>query len=121
MDTPIQHIVILGGGSAGWITAGVIAAEHKLTPTTGLHITLIESPEVATIGVGEGTWPSMRNTLKKMGISETEFLRSCDASFKQGSQFIDWVEQGSGAYYHPFSLPEGRPSTQPCSTLVASC
>ena len=58
----VKHIVILGGGSAGWLTAGVIAAEHHANTPDGIKITLIESPDVPTIGVGEGTWPSMRNT-----------------------------------------------------------
>ncbi|MGO4469818.1 tryptophan 7-halogenase [Pseudoduganella sp. RAF53_2] len=56
----LQHIVIVGGGSAGWLTAGVIAAEHAAHAGARLHVTLLESPDVAPIGVGEGTWPSMR-------------------------------------------------------------
>lgn len=105
---PIKHIVILGGGSAGWLTAGVIAAEHKCHQNPRLQITLVESPSVATIGVGEGTWPTMRATLKKMGVSETDLFTQCDASFKQGAKFAKWV---SGAehdyYYHPLVLPLG--------------
>lgn len=104
-ERPVNHIVILGGGSAGWLTAGVIAAEHRSSP---IKITLVESPGVAPIGVGEGTWPTMRATLKKMGVSETELFTECDASFKQGAKFVKWV---SGAeddyYYHPLVLPVG--------------
>lgn len=104
----IRHIVILGGGSAGWLTAGVIAAEHQCHKNPHLQITLVESPSVATIGVGEGTWPTMRATLKKMGVSETDLFTQCDASFKQGAKFAKWV---SGAehdyYYHPLVLPLG--------------
>lgn len=109
-EKPIQHIVILGGGSAGWLTAGVIAAEHSTNGNNSrpIKITLVESPSVATIGVGEGTWPTMRATLKKMGVSETELFTECDASFKQGAKFVKWV---SGAdddyYYHPLVLPVG--------------
>ena len=104
MDRPVRKIIILGGGSAGWLTAGVIAAEYR----EGLNITLVESPDVPTIGVGEGTWPSMRDTLRKMGISERDFIRECDASFKQGSKFIGWkTGDKSEFYYHPFSLPQG--------------
>ena len=104
MSKAIQNIIILGGGSAGWLTAAVIAAEHG----EGLQITLVESPDVPIIGVGEGTWPSMRDTLKKIGVSESAFIAECDASFKQGSKFIGWKD-GSAAdfYYHPFSLPHG--------------
>ncbi|MDO6680241.1 MULTISPECIES: tryptophan halogenase family protein [unclassified Shewanella] len=139
MEQAINHIVIVGGGTAGWITAGILAAEHnadngKLSPSPKLNITLIESPDVATIGVGEGTWPSMRTTLKKIGISETEFLISCDASFKQGSRFINWTHsltenhsnnpnnspsnspsnKSSDHYLHPFSLPMGTNEIDLC-------
>lgn len=103
-EQAIRKVLILGGGSAGWLTAGVLAAEHG----ERLDITLIESPDVPTIGVGEGTWPSMRETLRKMGVSERDFIRECDASFKQGSKFIGWQRAGSDDfYYHPFSVPQG--------------
>jgi tryptophan halogenase len=108
----IRHIVIVGGGSAGWLTAGVLAAEHRAASGAGLHITLIESPNVAPIGVGEGTWPTMRDTLRKIGASETDFFRECDASFKQGSRFNGWVNGGADDYYfHPFVLPQGYSET----------
>ena len=104
----VKHIVIVGGGSAGWITAGTLAAEHKTRQNDAIKITLIESPDVATIGVGEGTWPSMRNTLKLMGIAESEFMTFCGASYKQGSKFINWCNgQGQDVYYHPFVTPPG--------------
>lgn len=99
----LRRIVIVGGGSAGWLTAGLLAAEHP-----HLRITLIESPDVAPIGVGEGTWPSMRDTLRRIGVSETDFFRECDAAFKQGSRFNRWVDgSDSDAYFHPFMLPQG--------------
>ncbi|WP_249348602.1 tryptophan halogenase family protein [Pseudoalteromonas citrea] len=103
-NSTVTRIVIIGGGSAGWLTAGVIAAHHG----EQVHVTLIESANIKTIGVGEGTWPTMRDTLQKIGITETDFMRSCDASFKQGSQFINWgSSQMPDNYYHPFSLPAG--------------
>lgn len=108
MDKAVKKIVIVGGGSAGWLTAGLIAAEHNIAEQQSLDITLVESPDVKTIGVGEGTWPSMRNTLDKIGISELEFIQQCDASFKQGSKFINWRDNDNGEfYYHPFMTPEG--------------
>src|SRR5688572_1090473 len=91
---PVKHVVILGGGSAGWLTAGVLAAEHKANEAGGLAVTVIESPTVAPIGVGEGTWPTMRTTLAKIGVTETEFFRNCDASFKQGIKFVGWLNGG---------------------------
>lgn len=112
MSSALKHVVIVGGGSAGWLTAGIIAAEHRANLESGLRVTLIESPDVRTIGVGEGTWPSMRDTLRYMGISETEFVRECDASFKQGSKFVGWVNgRDDDYYYHPFVLPQGYSET----------
>lgn len=73
-----------------------------------MAITLIESRGQPPIGVGEGTWPTIRSTLKQIGVSETDFLRECDASFKQGSQFAKWVDgSDTDAYLHPFTLPVG--------------
>ena len=108
----LQHIVIVGGGSAGWLTAAVIAAEHATRADAPLRVTLLESPDVAPIGVGEGTWPSMRDTLARIGVSETDFVRECDASFKQGSRFNGWVDGSAGDhYFHPFVLPQGYGET----------
>jgi len=103
MSNTIEHIVVVGGGSAGWLAAAVIAAEHPR-----LRVTLVESPGVPPIGVGEGTWPSMRDTLHRIGVSEADFFRECDAAFKQGSRFDRWVDGSDGDYYfHPFVLPQG--------------
>lgn len=114
----INEIVIVGGGSAGWLTAGVLAAEY-LSGDRGLKVTLIESPDVPTVGVGEGTWPTMRATLKRMGISENDFLLSCDASFKQGSRFLGWrrddVPPEDDEYFHPFTAPAGFQQFDPSS------
>ena len=81
----IKDIVIVGGGTAGWLTANIIAARFCPDKGRGLHVTLVESPNVPTVGVGEGTWPSMRTTLKDIGIAEADFIRSCDASLKPGT------------------------------------
>ena len=107
MDERISRIVIVGGGSAGWLSAGVIAAENRIDSNAQqpFELLLIESPDVPTIGVGEGTWPSMRETLQRIGVSETEFIRECDASFKQGTRFRDWRTGHGDAYSHPFSVP----------------
>ena len=112
MSGLIRQVVIVGGGSAGWLTAGVIAAEHQAASGSGLKVTLLESPDVGPIGVGEGTWPTMRDTLRRIGVTETDFLRECDASFKQGSKFDQWVSgRENDYYYHPFVLPLGFTET----------
>ena len=101
MSNPVQHVVIVGGGTAGWLAACLLAARLP-----GRKITLVEAPDIPTIGVGEGTWPTMRETLGLIGIPEAEFLRECDAAFKQGSRFDGWHD-GSPAdsYLHPFTAP----------------
>lgn len=74
----------------------------------GFSVTLIESPDIRIIGVGEGTWPTMRTSLEKMGVSETELFRQCDAAFKQGGKFVGWTTGAQDdAYYHPLMLPQG--------------
>ena len=107
----VRHVVILGGGSAGWLTAALLAREHHPGDPGGLAVTLIESPNTPPIGVGEGTWPSMRDTLRRIGFSETTLVRECDAAFKQGSHFRGWMHGRAAAegdqYRHPFTLPMG--------------
>lgn len=98
----VESILVVGGGTAGWLTAGIIAAKHG----TSVSITVVESPNIKTVGVGEGTWPTMKTTLQEMGVSETDFLRQCDASFKQGAKFCQWkTGEQSDYYYHPLMLP----------------
>jgi len=91
MVHPVRRIVIVGGGTAGWLTAGVIAAKHRTRIPAGFSVTFVESPNVPIIGVGEGTWPTLRSTLARIGVSETEFMRECDATFKQGARFARWT------------------------------
>ena len=109
MTQPIQSVLVVGGGTAGWLTAGVIAARHQARIKAGaFSVTLVESPNVPIIGVGEGTWPTLRSTLEKMGVSETEFFRQCDTAFKQGARFARWTTGADDdAYYHPLMLPQG--------------
>ncbi len=106
-DRPVKRVVVVGGGSAGWIAACRLAAAVRRS-AGDVTVTLVESAQVPTIGVGEGTWPTMRNTLAKIGISETDFVRRCDAAFKQGARFVGWADGRPGdAYYHPLNPPAG--------------
>lgn len=112
----LKHVVVVGGGTAGWLTAGILAAKCVKEQGRDLKITLIESPTIGSIGVGEGTWPSLRTTLQTMGVSETEFIRKCDATFKQGARFNRWIDNSeSDFYYHPLMLPS---NLGPLNTLV---
>jgi flavin-dependent dehydrogenase len=111
------RVVIVGGGTAGWLTASIIAAKHcsqdssekssENLNTQQTEVILVESPDVKNLGVGEGTWPTMRDTLRQIGISERTFLSCCDASFKQASKFVGWSEGENEHYYHPFTAPAG--------------
>ena len=107
MVCPVRKIVIVGGGTAGWLSAGVIAAKHRNRMPAGFSVTLVESPNVPIIGVGEGTWPTLRTTLARIGVSETDFIRNCDVAFKQGARFARWTTGADDdAYYHPLMLPQ---------------
>jgi len=110
MNKATKSIVIVGGGTAGWLIAGRIAAKHKSNSSEGVQVTLIESANKSPINVGEGTWPTMRSTLNKIGISESDFIRECCVSFKQGAQFSGWVDGSKDDfYYHPLVLPQSYP------------
>lgn len=94
----IRHIVIVGGGSAGWMTA---AALSGLFSPDALRITLIESEQIGTIGVGEATIPDVINFNAMLGISEIDFMKATKGTFKLGIEFKNWGQVGE-SYFHPF-------------------
>jgi tryptophan halogenase len=93
------NIVILGGGTAGWMTA---AALISLVPTR-YRVRLIESDEIGIVGVGEATFPEVRNFNDAIGIDEAEMMKATNAAFKLGIEFVDWGFKGS-RYIHPFGV-----------------
>ncbi len=95
---PIENICILGGGTAGWMTAAALS--HKLAglPVT---VTLVESDEIGTVGVGEATLPTIRAFNMALNIDEAAFMRSTEATFKLGIEFCNWGKIGD-RYIHPF-------------------
>jgi glycine/D-amino acid oxidase-like deaminating enzyme len=104
-----RSIMIVGGGTAGWLTAAYLARYLGVSEQSDIRITLLESPDIGIIGVGEGTFPTIRNTLKFLGIDETRFVRETSATFKQGIRFVDWAETPRDGrhrhYFHPFEPP----------------
>jgi tryptophan halogenase len=104
-----KKLIIVGGGAAGWISAAYLAKVLSDGLPQGLDITLIEAPDIGVIGVGEGTFPSIRKTFSRIGLSEDDLVREASATFKLGIRFVNWRgaadSSGQDAYFHPFQIP----------------
>lgn len=109
MQDNVRNIVVLGGGTAGWLSACILASKFDCANNKTTTVTLVESPDIPTIGVGEGTVPTMRQTLQMIGVSESDFIRECDVTFKQSIKFVDWLyksdDRPQHVYHHLFNYP----------------
>ncbi|WP_331352700.1 tryptophan halogenase family protein [Cellvibrio sp. UBA7671] len=95
-----KRVLILGGGTAGWITANLMATHWQ---DKGFDITLVESPDIGIIGVGEGSTPPLKHFMDVIGIDEQEWMAECKATYKTGITFKDWsIKPGFTDYFHPF-------------------
>ncbi|MBS0388269.1 MAG: tryptophan 7-halogenase, partial [Proteobacteria bacterium] len=97
----MRSVLIVGGGTAGWMTALTLA---RALEGQGVAITVIESPTVGIIGVGEGSTPWLRGFFEDLGIEESEWMPACDATYKCGITFEGWcTKPGFESYFHPFA------------------
>lgn len=96
----INHIVIAGGGTAGWMAAAKLSQHFS---QTAVKITVVESSEIGTVGVGEATIPTLRRFYQSLGMNDIDVLRKTNATVKLGIEFKDWYQPGS-SFIHPFGL-----------------
>ena len=100
MSEAPAHLVILGGGTAGWMAAMLF---NQRWGARGTRVTLIESKDIGIIGVGEGSTPQMKAFFDEMGIAEAEWMPRCNATYKTGIEFVGWSDRpGFETYFHPF-------------------
>lgn len=108
----VDQILIVGGGSSGWITAAYLAKQFASHQPGSVQVTLVESSDVPIIGVGEAGIPTMRSLLGGLGISEQRFLKGCSATFKTGIKFVDWLHNPgttkNNSYFHPFQTVNAK-------------
>lgn len=100
MNAPPRHIIIVGGGTAGWMAANLLA--HHFSKQQ-IRISLIESTRIGTVGVGEGSTPYLKEFFHQLNIPESSWMPACNATYKCGIRFPDWsTKPGYECYFHPF-------------------
>ena len=98
-----KRVLVVGGGSAGWTAAAYLNAALNVGGQKVAEVSLVESPDVPRIGVGEATVPNINRTLAVIGIDELEFMKAVDATFKASIRFVNWLDNERKFYHHPFS------------------
>jgi len=105
-----KRVLIVGGGSAGWTAAAYLNAALNIGNQKVAEISLVESPDVPRIGVGEATVPNINRTLAIIGIDELEFMKAVDGTFKASIRFVNWLDNKRKFYHHPFSRFSAGPN-----------
>ena len=118
VDAFPQHLVILGGGSAGWMAAAYLDRSFNLPGRRRLPITLVESPAIGRVGVGEATIPSLQRFVQFIGIDEATLMKRTHATFKHGVRFFDWNGPGSD-YFHSFQAIDAFAGFNPGPSWLA--
>jgi tryptophan halogenase len=98
-----KRVLIVGGGSSGWTAAAYLNATLNAGDQKVADISLVESPDVPRIGVGEATIPNINRTLAAIGIDQADFMKAVDGTFKQSIRFVNWLDDKRRFYHHPFS------------------
>ncbi len=117
----MRRVLIVGGGSAGWMAAAYLNGalnERGENPT--VEITLVESPDIPRISVGEATVPSIQHVLAVVGLDETEFMKATKATFKQSIRYQNWLYDDDSYYHHPFSRYRVHPIDRTGRNWLAS-
>ena len=99
MSEGIEKIVIVGGGTTGWMAA---ASLSRYVKDKNITVTLIESPNINTVGVGEATIPNIVSFNRNLGIDEVELIKATQATFKLGIEFEGWHQKDT-RFFHPFA------------------
>jgi len=96
----VKKIIVVGGGSSGWMTAAALVKAHP-----NLDISVLESPDTPIIGVGESLLPQFNAFREYLGLKDEDFMKDIGATFKLAIRFEDFYKKGDGGFYYPFGVP----------------
>ncbi len=108
-DNRVRQVTVVGGGTAGWLSALALTSFlNRFNEGPPIRVSVIESPKIPTVGVGEATVTGITRLMRQLGLNESEFFKRCNASFKLSVRFADWARHDDGSpkvFMHPFNYP----------------